>query len=91
MDDFLDGFADGPLCHLDVPGLSCYEIETVYGGTDPTTVHACPRPEDDGMMPCCGVPPFERRADRITLDPALVTCRRRGWGVGTDDNEGDTR
>lgn len=27
------------------------------------------------MMPCCGRTPFEvPRTDRITLDPALVTC-----------------
>lgn len=25
-------------------------------------------------MPCCGLPPFERRNDRMTSDPELVTC-----------------
>ena len=29
-------------------------------------------------MPCCGLTPFEvPRTDRMTLDPALVTCRQR--------------
>ena len=38
------------------------------------TVHACP-PDGLGLMPCCGRTPFEvPRTDRLTLDPALVTC-----------------
>jgi hypothetical protein len=36
-------------------------------------VHMCP-PDGSGEMPCCGLPPFERMRDRMTLDPALVTC-----------------
>jgi len=37
-------------------------------------VHACP-PDGLGLMPCCGRTPFEvPRTDRLTLDPALVTC-----------------
>jgi hypothetical protein len=35
--------------------------------------HACPV-GDSNVMPCCGRTPFERIQDRITLDPALVTC-----------------
>lgn len=31
-------------------------------------------PKGSGVMPCCGLPPFERRNDRMTLDPDLVTC-----------------
>jgi hypothetical protein len=37
-------------------------------------VHLCP-PEGSGIMPCCGRTPFEATDDRMTLDPALVTCR----------------
>ena len=38
------------------------------------TVHQCP-PADEAVMPCCGRTPFEvLRTDRITLDPAKVTC-----------------
>lgn len=36
-------------------------------------VHACP-PDGSGRMPCCGRTPFEVPKDRMTLDPALVTC-----------------
>jgi hypothetical protein len=36
--------------------------------------HACP-PDGGGLMPCCGQTPFEvPRTDRMTLDPAQVTC-----------------
>lgn len=38
------------------------------------TIHRCP-PEGSGVMPCCGVPAFEKRSERITNDPALVTCQ----------------
>lgn len=38
------------------------------------TVHQCP-PEGSGLMPCCGKTPFELRADRMTEDPAKVTCK----------------
>jgi hypothetical protein len=48
-----------------------------------TTVHACP-PEDEGLTRCCGVAPFELPlTDRMTLDPALVTC-----GVMPDEYDG---
>lgn len=37
------------------------------------TTHQCP--PEGGVMPCCGLTPFEvPSTDRITLDPALVTC-----------------
>lgn len=39
----------------------------------PAVIHQCP-PEGSGIMPCCGRTPFERRSDRITVDPKLVTC-----------------
>jgi hypothetical protein len=38
-----------------------------------TTVHMCP-PDGSNTMPCCGKPPLERRADRMTLNPSDVTC-----------------
>ncbi|MFT9821192.1 hypothetical protein [Lysinibacillus sp. NPDC056185] len=37
-------------------------------------IHACPGPDDNGTSPCCHRPPFEVRSERITRDPALVTC-----------------
>ncbi|MEU1071885.1 MULTISPECIES: HIT domain-containing protein [unclassified Streptomyces] len=41
----------------------------------PETVHACP-PDGSGLLPCCQRTPFEvPRTDRITEDPAAVTCR----------------
>ncbi|MEO3978808.1 hypothetical protein [Streptomyces sp. CAU 1734] len=41
---------------------------------DEAVVHACPGPDDQGISPCCGRPPFEFRGERLTRDPALVTC-----------------
>jgi hypothetical protein len=41
---------------------------------DPVTVHACPE-GDSGATPCCGHTPFDLPGDRMTLDPALVTCQ----------------
>ena len=50
---------------------------TLYGG-DPVTevTHFCPHPDFIGaLFLCCGLTPFEvPRTDRMTLDPALVTC-----------------
>jgi hypothetical protein len=41
------------------------------------TTHECP-PNEGGLMPCCGLTPFEVPLDdRITEDPALVTCPAR--------------
>ena len=38
------------------------------------TVHRCP-PHGAYVTPCCGKTPFELpRTDRITSDPARVTC-----------------
>lgn len=40
----------------------------------PETVHACP-PDGSGLTPCCGRTPFELpRTDRISSEPAAVTC-----------------
>lgn len=39
------------------------------------TTHQCPPDNGGGLMPCCGRTPFEvARTDRMTEDPALVTC-----------------
>lgn len=36
--------------------------------------HHCP-PDGGGLMPCCGLTPFEvPRTDRMTLATELVTC-----------------
>jgi hypothetical protein len=40
--------------------------------------HQCP-PDGQYVTPCCGLTPFELpRGDRITEDPALVTCGKEG-------------
>lgn len=37
--------------------------------------HLCPPDDGDGLMPCCGMTPFDvPRADRLALDQQLVTC-----------------
>ena len=44
-------------------------------------VHACP-PDGSWVTPCCGESPFDlSHSDRITEDPALVTCdgERAAW------------
>ena len=44
----------------------------------PEVTHLCP-PDGGGLMPCCGLTPFEvPRTDQMTLDPALVTCGKEG-------------
>jgi hypothetical protein len=44
--------------------------------TPAKVTHQCP-PDGGGLMPCCELTPFEvPRTDRITEDPALVTCGR---------------
>jgi hypothetical protein len=44
-------------------------------GISADVIHQCPQDGDGGLMPCCGLTPFEvPRTDRMTLDPALVTC-----------------
>jgi hypothetical protein len=40
----------------------------------PAAVHACPGPDDNGISPCCSRPPFEFPGERLTRDPAAVTC-----------------
>lgn len=39
-------------------------------------VHMCPE-GDEPQFPCCGGWPLERLGDRMTLDPAQVTCSIR--------------
>jgi hypothetical protein len=38
------------------------------------TVHAIPVPGSNGISSCCGRPPCEFVGERLTRDPALVTC-----------------
>jgi len=42
-------------------------------------VHLCP-PGDEPQFPCCGGWPLERLGERMTADPALVTCPGSGGG-----------
>lgn len=48
-------------------------------------VHLCP-PGDEAQMPCCGGWPLERIGERVTADPALVTCP--GPGVSRETGAG---
>jgi len=40
----------------------------------PVTMHAIPLPGSNGISACCGRPPCEFVGERVTRDPALVTC-----------------
>lgn len=44
-------------------------------------VHACPA-DGSGLTGCCQRTPFELRSDRMTEDPAAVTCKGLGTGEG---------
>lgn len=59
----------------DPDGLEDLEVGAMAGLTEEQeTVHRCP-PKGSGIMPCCDKTPFEvPRTDRMTVDPALVTC-----------------
>jgi len=49
--------------------------QTETAGARDEVTHRCPI-GDDGWTPCCDRTPFELpRTDRITEDPALVTCQ----------------
>jgi hypothetical protein len=41
---------------------------------DETPVHAVPVPGSNGISACCGRPPCEFVGERVTRDPAAVTC-----------------
>ncbi|MEU9323243.1 hypothetical protein AB0D91_05425 [Streptomyces canus] len=44
-------------------------------------VHGCP-PDGSGLTPCCGRTPFELpRTDRMSTDPAAVTCTPPAGGA----------
>jgi hypothetical protein len=70
-DAYGDGFMRWPDGRLVVVDLTLEPADF----TEPEVTHRCP-PDGGGLMPCCGLSPFEvSRTDRITQDPALVTCR----------------
>lgn len=59
------------------------KMEEVVEMPRPEVTHMCPA-KGSNIMSCCGLSPFERMSDRITLDPDLVTCladRPRGMGA----------
>lgn len=58
----------------DHDGECQHEHQPAAGSTATVLVHACPGIEDNGISPCCLRPPFEFRGERLTRDPALVTC-----------------
>lgn len=39
-------------------------------------IHQCP-PDGVYLMPCCNISPLERLSDRMSMDPAHVTCTGR--------------
>jgi len=39
-------------------------------------IHQCP-PDGVYLMPCCNISPLERLQDRMSVDPANVTCTGR--------------
>ncbi|MFB7244596.1 hypothetical protein ACFCYX_19310 [Streptomyces populi] len=41
----------------------------------PLVVHAIPEPGSNGISACCNRPPCEFIGERVTRDPALVTCQ----------------
>ena len=52
------------------------EIDRALAAQPPPEVtHECPPDGAGGVMSCCGLTPFDvPRSDRMTLNPALVTC-----------------
>lgn len=68
----------------DIPRLLAHIMASVGG-----VIHACP-PDGSGEAPCCGRGLLELpRADRMTLDPARVTCGRteEAWDRGASSPE----
>jgi hypothetical protein len=51
-------------------------VDRVAAETPPaeTPVHAVPVPGSNGISSCCGRPPCEFVGERVTRDPAAVTC-----------------
>ncbi len=48
----------------------------VRRATGADVIHACP-PSESGFTPCCDQTPFDLPpGDRMTTDPAFVTCNR---------------
>lgn len=60
--------------HLPPSLLNCVRSWLDTPPEPPVTVHCCPLP-GSGVMPCCGLPPGERLADRMTVNVGEVTCR----------------
>lgn len=65
-----------PNCKRTVPSgdLRLYDADDMLC-VHCSLIHACPPDGGDGLMSCCGqTPSGVPRTDRMTLDPALVTC-----------------
>ena len=55
------------------------EVSDGRGANRVEITHHCP-PGQQSLTPCCGKTPFELpHTDRMTLDPAMVTCGRTDW------------
>ncbi|MGW0904964.1 DUF1653 domain-containing protein [Streptomyces sp. NPDC002853] len=57
------------------PGTTDYTWQ--QAAEQPAPVHAVPLPGSNGISSCCGRPPCEFVGERVTRDPALVTCLGR--------------
>lgn len=55
-----------------------------HGPETAVTMHAIPLPGSDGISACCGRPPCEFVGERVTRDPAKVTCTGAAAGVRQD-------
>jgi hypothetical protein len=52
--------------------------------TPAVTLHAIPLPGSNGISACCGRPPCEFVGERVTRDPAKVTCTGPAAGARQD-------
>jgi len=66
------------------PWRGAPEPGRLTGTGESSPVHMCP--DEGGVMPCCGLTPFEvPAADRMTLLPQLVTCRTSAHDTASDN------
>ena len=66
------------------PSGPCVAGEQQNETPEAATVHAVPLPGSNGISSCCGRPPCEFVGERVTRDPAKVTCTGPTAGVRQD-------
>jgi hypothetical protein len=58
----------------DAPRPQPRRFQYRFASLPPEVTHRCPA-KGEGLMPCCGLTPYEVPAtDRLARDPGLVTC-----------------